>query len=169
AEDSSCSSCELQMNLDLLRQINFFSTIPIEKLKIFAYLCTRKSYAPDEEIFSQGEDDGQALLILRGQARLVREHEGRTMEIRTYEEGEFLGGLSLLSPMRRLFTLQAATDLECLILTRGKFERVLAQMPELTTRIFKVLVERLRTWDEQMLTACADGRSACQVGGISLI
>ena len=169
AEDSSCSSCELQMNLDLLRQISFFSPIPIEKLKVFAYLCVRRSYAPDEEIFSQGEDDGQALLIIRGQARLIRKQDDKRMQIRTYGEGEFLGGLSLLSPMRRLFTLQAATDLECLILTRNKFERVLAQMPELTTRIFKVLVDRLSARDEQILAACVDERTACQMGGISLI
>lgn len=169
AADSSCSSCELQMNLDLLRQIDFFSTIPIEKLKVFAYLCTRESFAPDEEIFSQGEDDGQALRILRGQAQLIREHEGASMGIRTFGEGDFLGGLSLLSPMPRLFTLKASTDLECLVLTRDKFGRVLDQMPELTSRIFKTVVGRLRAWDEKLLIACTDGQSACQVGGISLI
>ena len=148
AEDSSCASCELQMNLDLLRQIDFFSSIPIEKMKVFAYLCKRERFAIDEEIFTQGEDDGQALLILSGRARLTREQNGGTMEIRTYREGEFIGGLGLLGPMPRLFSLHAATDLECLVLTREKFQRVLTQMPELAARIFKTLVERLRVWDE---------------------
>jgi CRP-like cAMP-binding protein len=157
------------VNLDLLRQIDFFSSIPIEKLKVFAYLCNRETFAPDEEVFNQGEDDGQGFLILKGQARLIREQSGTATDIRTVEEGEFLGGLSLLSSMPRLFTFKAITDLECLILTRDKFGRVLDQMPELTPRIFKTLAGRLRAWDERMLSACEDGQNACQVSGISLI
>jgi len=169
AEDNSCTACELQVNLDLLRQTNFFAGIPIEKLKVIAYLCTREGFSPDDDIFRQDEDDGQALLVLSGQARLIRNQGDAVMEIRTYGEGDFLGGLCLLSPMPRLFTLRAATDLTCLVLTRDKFQGVLAQMPELTARIFKTLVDRLRIWDEQLLATCADAQSACRVGGISLI
>ena len=39
---------EFQDNLNLLRQTYFFSGLPLETLKVFAYLCTRQKFDPGE-------------------------------------------------------------------------------------------------------------------------
>ncbi len=87
-------SCEFQENLEILRQTYFFSGLPIETLKIFAYLCTREKNRQGDHIFRQDEDDGQAFYIIDGRARLERADNGKTIEIRDCETGEFLGGLT---------------------------------------------------------------------------
>ncbi|UCG08371.1 MAG: hypothetical protein JSV83_06915, partial [Desulfobacterales bacterium] len=56
--DSNPAS-ELEQNLEFLRQTYFFSGIPLEALKVFAYLCTREKFKKDEYLFQQGEDDAQ--------------------------------------------------------------------------------------------------------------
>jgi hypothetical protein len=47
-ESSPIPSCEYQENLDILRQTYFFSGLPLESLKIFAYLCTREKFKEGE-------------------------------------------------------------------------------------------------------------------------
>ena len=44
-------SSEFQENLEILRQTYFFSGLPLETLKIFAYLCTREKFRQGEHIF----------------------------------------------------------------------------------------------------------------------
>ena len=65
-KNNTTPSSEFQENLELLRQIYFFSGLPLETLKVFAYLCTREKFKPDEYIFNQDEDDGQAFYIIKG-------------------------------------------------------------------------------------------------------
>jgi len=63
-KNSDRPSCEFQDNLNLLRQTYFFSGLPLETLKVFAYLCTRESFDPGEQLFRQGEEDGQAFYFI---------------------------------------------------------------------------------------------------------
>ena len=67
--DSGISS-ELQENINLLRQIDFFSSLQLEALKVIAYLCDRESFEPGDELISQDEDGGRAFYILSGQRDL---------------------------------------------------------------------------------------------------
>ena len=71
--DKLTAGCELDQNLELLRQTYLFSGIPLETLKVFAYLCSREKFQEGEYLFRQGEDDGQAFYIISGHAVLERE------------------------------------------------------------------------------------------------
>ena len=72
-KNNSTPSSEFQGNLEILRQTYFFSSLPLETLKIFAYLCTREKFRQGEHLFRQDEDDGQAFYIIDGRARLERD------------------------------------------------------------------------------------------------
>jgi CRP-like cAMP-binding protein len=151
-------SCEFQDNLEILRQTYFFSGLPLETLKIFAYLCTREIFRQGEHIFRQDEDDGRAFYIIDGQARLERNDNGKTIEIRDYQAGEFLGGLTLLGETRRLFSLKSVTDTTCLVLNRGKFLKTMEQFPNMLTRICNAVAKSIDTWEDRFL---ADRESQC--------
>ena len=116
-------SSELEQNLEILRQTYFFSVLPLETLKIFAYLCSRENFMQGEYILRQNEDDGQAFYIISGKAALEREDNSNVKEIRECHSGEFLGGLTLLGEARRLFSLKALEDTICLVLVREKFSK----------------------------------------------
>lgn len=148
--DKSCS-CELTENLEILRQIEFFSGFPIEKLKVMAYLCSREDYGPGDLLFSQDEDDGKAFFVISGEVVLVREKDGETNEVQRFGAGEFLGGLALLGSMRRLFSLKAAGETSCLVMNREKFVKTLEQFPDLVPRLLKGVVERIRNWENRYL------------------
>ncbi len=154
-------SCEFQDNLEILRQTYFFSGLPLETLKIFAYLCTRETFREGEHIFSQDEDDGQAFYIIDGRARLERTDNGKTVDIRDCRTGEFIGGLTLLGETRRLFSLKSVTDTTCLVLNRGKFLKTMEQFPNLLTRICNAVAQSIDTWEDRFLADRGDQCGEC--------
>jgi len=154
-------SCEFQDNLEILRQTYFFSGLPLETLKIFAYLCTRETFKEGELIFSQDEDDGQAFYIIDGRARLERTDNGKTFDIRDCRTGEFIGGLTLLGETRRLFSLKSVTDTTCLVLNRGKFLKTIEQFPNLLTRICNAVAQSIDTWEDRFLADRGDQCGEC--------
>jgi len=163
-------SSELEQNLELLRQTYFFSGLPLEALKVFAYLCTREKFKLGEYIFQQDEDDGQAFYIIDGKASLEREQAGEVTLIRECTDGEFIGGLTLVGDMRRLFSLKAAADTTCLILSREKFAKTLEQFKDLMPKILKAVVTRIDSWEERFLLDRPDKCMDCLANiGVSLL
>ena len=161
---------EFQENLDILRQIYFFSGLPLETLKVFAYLCTRAKFKSGDYLFHQGEDDGQAFYILEGSAVLERADNGNANAVRTIALGQFIGGLTLLGKQRRLFSLRADTDTSCLILNREKFTKTIEQFPDLMPKIFKAVVNGIGEWEERFLSERAEQCGNCMANlGVSLI
>ena len=163
-------SCEFQDNLEILRQTYFFSGLPLETLKIFAYLCTREVFRQGEHIFRQDEDDGRAFYIIDGRARLERNDNGKKIEIRDYQTGEFLGGLTLLGETRRLFSLKSVTDTTCLVLNRGKFLKTMEQFPNLLARICNAVAQSIDSWEDRFLSDLGDQCGECMSKlGVTLI
>jgi CRP-like cAMP-binding protein len=168
--NKSTPSSEFQENLEILRQIYFFSGLPLETLKIFAYLCTREKFKQGEHIFRQDEDDGQAFYIIAGRARLERNENGETRNIRDCETGEFLGGLTLLGETRRLFSLKSVSDTTCLVLNREKFSKTMVQFPDLMIKICKAVAQSIDTWEKRFLTNQGDQCGECMERlGVTLI
>ena len=159
--NNSTPSSEFQENLEILRQIPFFSGLPLETLKVFAYLCTRDKFKQDEYIFSQDEDDGQALYIINGQARLERRDNGKTTGVREYTTGEFIGGLTLLGETRRLFSLKSVTETTCLLLSREKFSKTIEQFPNLLAKMCNAVAKSIDIWEERFLLDRADQCGEC--------
>jgi CRP-like cAMP-binding protein len=160
-KNNSAPSSEFQENLELLRQIYFFSGLPLETLKVFAYLCSREKFRQNEYIFSQDEDDGRAFYIINGQAQLERKDNGETIGVREYTTGEFIGGLTLLGETKRLFSLKSATDTTCLVLSREKFSKTMEQFPSLLAKICNAVAKSIDTWEERFLSDRADQCGDC--------
>ena len=168
--NKSTPSSEFQENLQILRQINFFSGLPLETLKIFAYLCTREKFKQGEHIFRQNEDDGQAFYIIDGKARLERNNNGDSIKVRDCETGEFLGGLTLLGETGRLFSLKSVADTTCLVLNREKFAKTMNQFPELMMKICKAVAQSIDTWEKRLLKDQGDQCGEClEHLGVTLI
>ena len=156
-KNDSSSSSEFEENLSILREIYFFSELPLETLKVLAYLGTREQFRAGDDLFHQDDDDGQAFYIISGEARLLREGGDDLVELREFPQGAFLGSLALLGNARRLFSLQARTDMDCLVLTREKFSKALAQFPGIAPRVLQTLVNSIHSWERRSLSDVEEG------------
>lgn len=171
-KNDSCSGpdCEFQDNLNIIREIYFFSKIPISTLKVFAYLCTREKFKPGEYLFTQEENDGQAFYFISGEANLIRSDNDKEEIIREYREGDFCGALTLIGHTSRLFSMKAITPVICLVLSREKFTQAMIQYPELMMNIVKAVAEKIHKWENIFLTTRTEGCSAClKKAGVSII
>ena len=163
-------SSEFQENLETLRHIFFFSGVPLERLKLLAYVCKREIFKPGEYIFRQDEDDGQAFYVLSGKARLTLSTEEGEEEIRDFEEGNFIGGISLLGKMRRQFSLIVIEKTTCLILSRDKFTSTMQQFPDLLPRIITSMVDRINSWEKRLIDSRENNCNRCKNKlGVSLL
>ncbi len=160
-KNNSAPSSEFQENLELLRQIYFFSGLPLETLKVFAYLCSREKFKQDQYIFTQDEDDGQAFYFIDGKASLERNTNGETTVVREYATGEFVGGLTLLGETKRLFSLKSVAETTCLVLDREKFKKTMEQFPGLLVKICNAVAKSIDTWEERFLSDRVDQCGDC--------
>ena len=168
--NKSIASCEFQENLNILRQIDFFSTLPLEVNKILAYLCTREKYKQGDYLFQEKDTDGQAYYIIRGTARLFYNEAGKEKMIRDYETGAFFGRLSLLGNMPRLFSMKALSEVTCLTLNREKFTKALSQFPDQMPKIIKAVAESIQGWEKRFIKHGSDNCEACMHNiGVSLV
>ncbi|GAB6058931.1 Crp/Fnr family transcriptional regulator [Desulfonatronum parangueonense] len=146
------SETEFDQNLNALRGISFFSELGLQPLKALAYLCKRKRYRPDDNIFSQGDLDTQAYCLLSGSARITRGEGEGVVVLRTMETGDFIGALSLVAQTRRLFSLQALEPTLCLVLPQKHFLGLVSSSPDLSATFFKALYRSLYRWEEELLS-----------------
>lgn len=169
-KNEMCPTCEFDKNLSILREIYFFSELPLDTLKVIAYLCTRENFQTGDYLFHQNDEDGRAFYFISGRAGLLCEDAKGVVTIRDFDQDTFIGGLALLSSSRRLFSLQALTDMTCLVLERQKFSKVMEQFPVILPSLVQAAVNSIHSWEKKFLAQMAEGCSQCRHKmGVSVI
>jgi len=135
----------------MLRQVSFFATLPMEVLKVLAYLCTRQRFTPGDYVMRSGEDDGQAVYIIAGQLELTLDQAQGETVLRAFEPGDVLGVLALWGRMPRVFSLKAASEALCLVMTRDRFLKAREQFPALMPKIVKEMAKRINSWERKFV------------------
>lgn len=141
--DDPSDKSEFVINLNVFRQIEFFSGISIEGIKLFAFLCQRQSYKTGDYIFRQNEDDGCSYYILSGRTKLVLKKEEKESLIREYEAENYFGMLSLMTPMVKQFSLIAIQDTTCMVMNRKAFSKVVEQFPDIPLKFARSIGQRI--------------------------
>lgn len=134
---------EFSANLNIFRQIEFFSGVSMDVMKLFAFLCKRQSYKPGDAVFLQDEDDQCAYYILSGAAKLILKKDGKDYGIREYKAESYLGVLSLMAPMVKQFSLTATEDTTCIVMTRKAFAKIADQFPDTPLKIIRAIGQRI--------------------------
>jgi CRP-like cAMP-binding protein len=121
-----------EVYLGRLRPIYIFKGLSEEEILEAAAEFEVAQVKAGETIFEQG-DEGQEFYILnRGQAKVLRTRPGRAPEqVALLVPGDFFGEGALLYGRRRSATLEAATDLELLRLSKEDFDDLLQRFPRI--------------------------------------
>ncbi len=158
--DQKPAPSEYRANLELLMQIPLFARIPLEALKLVAFLCQRENFKSGDLLFRQNEVDGQAFFIIKGTTELILENTPEII-LTEFGEGQLIGGQSLFANTKRLFSLRAVSQVTCLILARDKFQRVLEQFPNIAPKMFEAIVTGIHQWESHFLAQHATVCSGC--------
>ena len=165
----ACSS-EYREQIDVLMRIPLFSVMPPEAIKVLACLSSREHFLANDSIFVQDEVDEHAYYIMEGEAELVLMTNKGEDKLRSYFQGDFIGGFSLLSAVKRLFTLRAKTDMRCLVVSTECFQKTLAQFPEIAQDILREVAATVYRWEYGRIYGHGGLCAECRRGvGVTLL
>jgi hypothetical protein len=89
-----------------------------------------KSFEAGQIVVSEGEPGGSLFVVTSGKLRaFVKSPQGRNVEVRQIEEGEFFGEISVLSGAPRSATIAAAAPCDLLELDRATLDGIAASHP----------------------------------------
>ena len=123
-----------------LKGVDLFKGIPGEDLSHIAQITDEEEYHPEQLIFAEGDQGDAMYLIVDGN---VKVHSGAQVfaELGTRQ---CFGEMSILDSEPRSASITALSDLTLLKIQREDFAEILAEKPEISLGIIKVLTGRLR-------------------------
>ncbi len=148
-ESQKNSVCEYDQNVAILRDLPLFREVPTQSIQALAYLCKRMRYKQGEVLFTQNEEDHQAYYFLEGKAELVYKDEHGETLVGHYEVGDFIGGMSLLADVRRIFTLRAVEDVACIVLSRRKIPSDPEKLGTFMLAFGRALTTSIVEWEQR--------------------
>ncbi len=167
--DQTDSSCGFVDNLDILRELPFFTGVSLDVIKVLAYLSVTESFKPGDTLLDQGGTVDRSLYVLCGGVEILRTVEdGNEMSIMKKGEGFFMGGMGLLSPVHSLYTVRALDDVECLALSREKFVKTATRFPETLPKVLASVVQHVFKWEEKILTTRGEKYAEQDAAGLGL-
>jgi len=105
---------------------------------------------PGDIIVSEGEPGGSLFVLAAGRVRVwARDGSGRNRLVRTLEEGEFFGEVSLVTGRPRTATVVAATPCELLELHGANLQTLGAQHPQIPLIIREFCDRRVASQEER--------------------
>ena len=144
---------EMQQNIELLKEIPFFSTLPVKVLKLIALVAVRGSFSPGDLLYEAGDDPDRAYLVLEGCLVLTTQGEkGEKTVIKRFAEGDFFGSLSLFGCLPALFDLTTEKKTTVLTIDRTQFLKILTQFPEIQASSLKVIFKEIHRWERTNLS-----------------
>jgi len=147
---------EMQQNMELLKEIPFFSALPVKVLKLISFVAVRGNFPAGDHLYEKGDDTDRAYLVLDGSLALTSNgnDENRTV-IQRFTGGDFFGSLSLFGYMPALFNLTAETKTTVLTIDRQQFSKFLVQFPEMQILSMKVILKEIHRWERTNISESA--------------
>lgn len=157
---ANVSACGFNDHLELLRELPLFNGVPLDVVKVLAYLSVVENFTAGESLCDQGETLERSFFVLCGEVQILRHIAGCDTPMLTRGPGYFFGGLGLLAAAKALYTVRAATPTQCLTLSKEKFLKTAERFPDILPKILHNVVGHVFRWEEAFLSAhaeeCAD-------------
>lgn len=131
-------------------QLDVFANMGESELAVVKQALSRRSYRPRDVVFLEGDISDELYVIAKGSASVRLRLAGTERETRliTFSPGTVFGELALLDQEARSATVEADDELVCYVLTRGNFDKLTREHPEiaikLLTNLGRELSSRLR-------------------------
>jgi len=123
-----------------LKRIPLFSDLSHRDLERLARWTDEVDVRAGRDLIDQGAFPHEFMVIESGTAEVLVDGE-RVAEL---GEGDFFGEMALLVEQRRTATVTATSDLRVIVMHERDFRAMEDEMPEVATRIRKVMDDRRR-------------------------
>ncbi|MCP4403010.1 MAG: cyclic nucleotide-binding domain-containing protein [bacterium] len=106
-----------------------------------------RQFKSGDKILQQGEAGNEAYLVLNGSVLVTRKMSDMNVVLGTYQAGEIIGEMSLLSKEPRSATIHALDKTTVAVLTKQMFSEHLKKLPPYIEKTLSTLTDRLQQTD----------------------
>jgi serine/threonine protein kinase len=106
-----------------------------------------KVFHAGDTLIREGEAGEEAYLIVSGNVLVTKDMSGTNVVLGTYQEGDIIGEMSLISDEPRSATVQALEDTTVAVLTKHMLAQNLKKLPPYMEKILSALTDRLQHTD----------------------
>ena len=115
-----------------------------------------RSYASGDTIFHQRDEAGGVVVLLEGRVKVsLLAPDGKEVILGFPGPGDVIGELAAIDGSPRSGTVRALEPIKALQVTRGDFQRFLAERPSAAMAVLRIVVGRLRLADGQRMDFAA--------------
>jgi CRP/FNR family transcriptional regulator, cyclic AMP receptor protein len=137
--------------VELLTRVPAFATLERSDLERVAQVAVPREFAPGQVVFREGDASDTCYVVREGHARAIRTHgDGRTITLATFGPGDIFGELAMFEDERRSATVQAIETTTVVGVLGPDMRRVMAEHPEIASRLVIALGRRLREMNERL-------------------
>jgi CRP-like cAMP-binding protein len=131
--------------LELLARVPAFETLGAEELRRVGDVAVRRSFAPGQVMFREGDPSNTCYVVRTGLARAVRDHaDGRSITLAEFGPGDFFGELAMFDDERRSATVEAIDELEVIGIAGRDMRRLVREHGDIALGVVVGLGRRLR-------------------------
>lgn len=102
--------CPYNAFLEILRAQPLFAGVPLEAVKVLAYLCHGETFTQGDYLNRQDEHCECYRHLTRGRLIITRHQDSELVTVKELTEGDSYGGLGLILGCKSLFDIQALED-----------------------------------------------------------
>ena len=136
-----------------LKEIPLFKNLSLDQLEAVHQIAKEVEYLPGEVILRQGERGDELYLLVEGRVRVFTNYGLPNEDEKPQQSAvSSFGEMAVLHDGTRTATVVAADRSHLLCLDGNSLRELLMQMPEISFEMFRVLVERVRTAEDQIRT-----------------
>ena len=137
--------------VELLGRVPAFATLQNDDLERIAQVAVPREFGAGELVFREGDASDTCYVVHEGHARAIRTHgDGRTITLATFGPGDIFGELAMFEDERRSATVQAIERTRVVGVLGPDMRRLMAEHPEIATRLVIALGRRLREMNERL-------------------
>ncbi len=115
-----------------------------------------KEYKGGEIIIKQGESGNCMFVIQSGEIQVLKEKDGKEIQLAIRKAGDFFGEMALFSREVRSATIRALSDVRILTVDRKNLLNSIQKDPSLAFRIIETLSKRIRDLSEEIVPYKSD-------------
>ena len=134
---------------DTLAKVELFADLDKSDLARLAKATVVREYKQGDVIVREGEAGVAFYVVSRGNVEVVKGLGTANEQVMgSVHEGSFFGEMALFDNHMRSASVRAATDCECLVLTKWDFNAEMTQNSSIAIAMLAILARRIRSLNE---------------------
>jgi len=127
-----------------LRRVPIFGQLAPEDLQRIATAATERLYPADEALVREGDPGDELIVIVEGSVRVIHGYGDDERLIRTYEAGDHIGELAVLTDRPRAATVVAGREgVRGMVIGGEALRAILRERPDAAMAMLATLAQRI--------------------------